>query len=241
VNADKPYDRDWTWHTPSTDDEREDQAAWSLVEESHIAPARVYRARRRLREQAPVASPRFAGTWVLPGLDAFSDDYPDYTVMLRDGRYSCSCWGHAWGGSRARRFCSHVLAVVLWRRRSAGADTQAPQLADEQPTMEPATSPTLPAPVAEPPLAAPDSWSCPADLGLPGDRFPSFRGVQIYGIRCIVRAFEAGARVVFCQAPTGAGKSLLAAAVARVLHMPMIYTATTKLLQDQFLDAFRTG
>jgi Rad3-related DNA helicase len=240
VNADKPYDRDWTWHAPSTDDEREDRAAWSLVEESRIAPARVYRARRRLREQPPVASPRYADTWVLPGLDAFGDDYPDYTVTLRDGRYSCSCWGHAWGGSRARRFCSHVLAVVLWRRRSAGADTRPPQLADEHPAVETAESAALSPPPASAtePGVAPDSWSCPADLGLPGDRFPAFRGVQLYGLRCIVRAFESGAKVVFCQAPTGAGKSLIAAAVGRILRMPVLYTSTTKLLQDQYVDSF---
>lgn len=74
----------------------------------------------------------------------------------------------------------------------------------------------------------------PKDYSLP-DKFPAFRGGQ----------FEVSARVAVSQkyiymldAPTGVGKSLIAATVQRLLGKNILYVCTTKQLQDQLLSDF---
>lgn len=73
--------------------------------------------------------------------------------------------------------------------------------------------------------------------GLP-DWVASFRPQQIEAIDRIVRAFERGIRVVVLEAPTGAGKTLIAESVRRILRARAIYLCTTKDLQDQFARDF---
>ena len=74
----------------------------------------------------------------------------------------------------------------------------------------------------------------PADLGLP-DTFAEFRDVQLQALQAIR---ESKAKVMLIQAPTGSGKSLIAAAAGKMLQMPVIYASGTKQLQDQFHDLF---
>lgn len=52
-----------------------------------------------------------------------------------------------------------------------------------------------------------------------------------------LRAFQTK-DVVFVQAPTGTGKTLIAEAVGRLLNTNMLYVCTTKALQDQFKGDF---
>ena len=56
---------------------------------------------------------------------------------------------------------------------------------------------------------------------------------QIPAVDVIVEAFEAGKRIVVLEAPTGAGKTVIAEAVRRRLKVPALYVCTDKLLQDQ--------
>lgn len=240
MNADRPWDGEWGtgWRSPQTPAEREDQAAWSLVEESRFRPSVVYRARQRLRHQAPTTDPKRAGAWRLPGLDRFGDTYDDYWVTLAGKTYACTCWGHMGGEFRRRRICSHILAVMLWRRTNhdVAAEPEAP--VEAQPDEDEETA--APVPDAEDATPTPDlapvpgGWYKPADLGLP---WGEFRGVQLLAIKRAVAAFEAGAKVVCIDAPTGSGKTGIGAAIAKILHMPAVYAAPTKQLQDQFITA----
>lgn len=242
VNADQPWDRDWRWHYPHTVAEAEDEAAWSLVQESGFRPAVVYRARQRLRYQPPVSDPRTPNAWKLPGLPAYDDHYDSYLVSVHpSGHYVCTCWEHRGGEKRRRKICSHIVAVAIWRRArhaatvrevhdeaDVGPEALVPSVATEE---EDQQEPVPPSVVRR----VPDEWSTPRDLGLP---FDTFRGVQIFALKQILDAFWSGKTVVVVDAPTGSGKSLIAAAVARALGMPAIYTAPTKQLQQQFLTAF---
>lgn len=76
---------------------------------------------------------------------------------------------------------------------------------------------------------------------IPVDRFPSYREWQIPAIEQTVAALEGGAKVVFIDAPTGAGKTLIAESVRALYAGPYNstpYLCTTKTLQDQILGDF---
>ena len=71
--------------------------------------------------------------------------------------------------------------------------------------------------------------------GIPADKFPSYRPWQWQGVQDVVEAVRTGIKVVFVDADTGAGKSLLAESV-RSVAMPAAstpYLCTTLTLQDQ--------
>lgn len=64
-----------------------------------------------------------------------------------------------------------------------------------------------------------------------------FRTEQWSAIEQVHDAFE-DHDVVFLQAPTGTGKSLIGDTVRRLTHSRAVYTCTTKALQDQFVRDF---
>ena len=70
------------------------------------------RAEKRIVEQ--IAS----DVWVVEGSKKLSDAYPDYTVTMSGGapKYECTCYQHGRGDTRRKRMCSHVLAVILYRK-----------------------------------------------------------------------------------------------------------------------------
>lgn len=70
-------------------------------------------------------------------------------------------------------------------------------------------------------------------------KFKEFRPHQWKAINDIIKAFtESEAKIVFLDAPTGSGKTLIAEAVRRLLKGKALYVCTTKTLQDQFLNDF---
>jgi ATP-dependent DNA helicase DinG len=70
------------------------------------------------------------------------------------------------------------------------------------------------------------------------DWFREFRPHQLAAVRDVMAAYGRGAEVVVLDAPTGAGKTMIAEAVRRLLKVRGIYVCTTKSLQDQFLAAY---
>ncbi len=82
---------------------------------------KLARARKRLESGA--VSPNGTGrSWVVAGDARLGDSYPSYRVHRPAGtvNYHCDCYDHASGESRARRICSHVKAVILWRSTPEG-------------------------------------------------------------------------------------------------------------------------
>lgn len=74
----------------------------------------------------------------------------------------------------------------------------------------------------------------PTDFDLP-DKFPTFRSKQLETAAKI----NASSKYAFLlDAPTGVGKSLVAATVQRLAGKSIIYTCTTKQLQDQLVHDF---
>jgi len=74
----------------------------------------------------------------------------------------------------------------------------------------------------------------PRELGLPA-KFTEFRPVQIEALEKILASPK---RWILLQAPTGTGKTLIAAALQKLTRKPMLYTCVTKDLQDQFCKDF---
>lgn len=65
-----------------------------------------------------------------------------------------------------------------------------------------------------------------------------FRPHQVEAVEAVIDAYRRGARVVFLDAPTGAGKTLIAEMVRRRLGVNAVYVCNSKSLQDQFLRDF---
>ncbi|MDP2953522.1 MAG: DEAD/DEAH box helicase family protein, partial [Chloroflexota bacterium] len=74
----------------------------------------------------------------------------------------------------------------------------------------------------------------PAALGLP-PKFHEFRTYQLEAIRQILASDK---KVVLMQAPTGVGKTLVMAALAKLAKEPVLYTCHTKQLQGQVVADF---
>ena len=74
----------------------------------------------------------------------------------------------------------------------------------------------------------------PVDLSLP-DKFTEFRGGQL---ETSARIAGSGKYAFLLDAPTGIGKSLIAATVQRLLAKNVVYLTSTKQLQDQILHDF---
>lgn len=81
----------------------------------------------------------------------------------------------------------------------------------------------------------------PHDEAIFGPNMPewvdSFRSNQWDIVTQIMRAFE-DVDVVFLQAPTGTGKSLIGESVRRLMAGDSVYACSTKALQDQFTHDF---
>ena len=58
--------------------------------------------------------------WLVHGNKKLGDAYPDYLVELKDDstKYDCACYRHGRGDVRRRKMCSHVLAVILYRKHT---------------------------------------------------------------------------------------------------------------------------
>lgn len=66
----------------------------------------------------------------------------------------------------------------------------------------------------------------------------AFRPHQLEAVDAVLDAYNRGAKVVFLDAPTGAGKTLIAEMVRRRLGQRAVYVCNSKSLQDQFLADF---
>ncbi len=80
----------------------------------------------------------------------------------------------------------------------------------------------------------------PSWAGLPAWA-TTFRDVQVQAVAEVLEAFEAGAKVVMLDAPTGTGKTLIAEMVRAQLDeggVRGVYVCSTKTLQDQFARDF---
>lgn len=146
--------------------------------------------------------------WTVFGDRQLGDMHECYTVRLEGDRYVCSCYMHQYGNVRQKTLCSHVLAVMLFRGAKGSLPIPSPRHSM----------------FGLPPLL----------------KFKAFRPHQWEAIQAVVKAFQENpaCKVVFLDAPTGSGKTLIAEVVRRLLQVRGIYICTTKTLQEQFMRDF---
>jgi ATP-dependent DNA helicase DinG len=206
-------------------------------------------------------------TFVVLGSAAFKDTYPQYEVMWKSGdEYTCSCYTLDHGDSRARRGCSHVLAVKLFRQqvaKVAEVDGIIEETNDSKPSGE-GSSPSSTSALIESGSVEHSGPSTPAvDVApLPGSltfdiipsvkdsRFtqwdtlplpPKFEAIHPHQWTAVCEAgecYDRGVEVVWMDAPTGSGKSLMAELIRRMTQRNAFYICHSKTLQDQFVADF---
>ncbi len=190
----------------------------------------VNRAKKRV---VIAASP---GRWLVRGESGLGDAYPRYTVTLGEGerRYTCSCYSNNYGEHRRHTICSHVLAVILYRRNRRDEDKRGEGGMDAGAVGVPQTvilpPPSLPTiPTRDDPM-----WGLTP--------LPSFIHAihphQWQAVQEIVEAFKSGKRFVWLDAPTGSGKTLIAELVRRIMDLDAAYVCSSKSLQDQFVHDY---
>jgi len=151
--------------------------------------------------------------YVVYGNSKLGDYYDEYYVSLIDGKYHCSCQEHSYG--EYRRFCSHCLGVILYKRQHINDYIEEP-LKSQIPNPQD------------------DMFGFPK---LPS-KFTAFRPHQWKAIEDVVKAFEDGYKYVLLDANPGSGKTLIAETVRRLLKTKMVYTCSTIMLQEQFMQDF---
>ena len=57
------------------------------------------------------------GYWIITGLLELGDTKPTYIVTFSRNRYYCSCYTTMYGAVRQKQICTHVAALILYRRQ----------------------------------------------------------------------------------------------------------------------------
>jgi ATP-dependent DNA helicase DinG len=233
---------EWAW---GADDPYADQAAVARDAktadiESRFPATLVARAKKRTVHAAG------HHTWIVEGMPKLGDALDAYEVRLKDGarKYHCTCYTNNYGQARARRACSHVLAVVLWRKGSTGESALSPvegEGVQAAPGMfVPTLSPTLeqlpePLPTLDDPMWKTDITPWP-------EWITEFRPHQWDAVQEALEHRERGARIVWMDAPTGSGKSLIGEMYRRLTTLAggekALYVCHGIDLQEQYLRDF---
>jgi ATP-dependent DNA helicase DinG len=216
-------------------------------------------------------------TFVVLGSAAFKDTYPQYEVTWKGGdEYACSCYALDHGDSRARRGCSHVLAVKLFRENikvESGSVNASPPAGDAPRSESQAQQlRALPLPDS---LVVESDASTREDEGQLRDvdattsapvghsdstltlvpsvkdsRFtqwdtlplpPKFEAIHPHQWTAVCEAgecYDRGVEVVWMDAPTGSGKTLMAELIRRLTQRNAFYICNSKTLQQQFVTDF---
>lgn len=204
------------------------------------------------------------GVYVVKGDVKLNDTHPRYTVRLVGKRWRCDCYESQHGGTRAHNACSHVVAVLLFRETEGG---NAEQVASGEGEVAQAAEGTARPSVGSLPSAEPSPsrkpkkskknkkeknralspasvWLRPSDprlaLGAPVPEWlQEYRPHQVEAALEVEEAFTEGAGIVYLDAPTGSGKTVLADVIARLIREHRnTYICTSKNLQDQVLRDF---
>ncbi len=199
---------------------------WKTVSSQEPASL-VKRARRRLKDVAQITSSK----WVVTGNSKLDDSSSYYTIDHRDGKWTCSCFLSPYGDSREGRGCSHILAVKIAMEEGLCESITGSEYELSQPEPEPEPIEYEPVEFDSPDLIELPS---PRELDLP-PRFTEWRAHQKYALEKILNSDK---RVILLDAPTGSGKSLIAAALQRYTTQKLLYVVHTKQLQDQLEEEF---
>ena len=212
---------------------------------SKLSDSMRKRVERRLNDVSYLGN----GVFYVSGNTVLGDAYPGYRVTLTPPH--CDCYDHGHGEHRVRRGCSHVLACQMWKvshreeiarvHDEADAEREDRQEGDdEQRGLERDIESSLPTLALDDPSLIPNGWSPLIQQQWAADgRFDYDQwNLQVTAAQEIVGHFEAGVKLVMCDAPTGSGKTAIADLVSRLMGTKAVYVCERKPLQDQVLADF---
>lgn len=191
--------------------------------------------------------------FIVVGSDRFRDTYPQYEVMWKGGdEYECVCFSLQHGESRARSLCSHVVAVMIYRERLGYVSGVSDGRESNNHAVERTTQPDneIAVGVTEGPVARVSTRKLqylPAitdpiwrewDIDHLPPKFQEIRPHQWDAVQEIMDCYQRGVEVVYVDAPTGAGKGLIAEMTRRLLKRRAFYVCHSKTLQAQMLADF---
>lgn len=177
-------------------------------------------------------------TWDVAGDPARGDSLGWYLVHFNTSRaaYQCACQN----AMVEVRVCEHIVAVILYRGAYGDKKVGGEWHPDFVPNHDNADLNGVVVANATPSVLVPAQSPKAIEWGIPP--YPGwvseFRPHQWDAAIAIVEAFNAGSRVVFLDAPTGSGKTLIAEMVRRMLDTRALYVCSDKQLQDQFARDF---
>lgn len=160
--------------------------------------------------------------------EAIQDYYVTYDSTT--ARYSCEC------RLVQTPSCQHVIAVLLYKKNHPSNTNSNHQ--DTMVGVGETLGQRLPSePLSDSPIPQveiPDPHN--SIFGVPQlpQWLTEFRPHQWDAIQEVMQKFAEGNKVVFLDAPTGSGKTLIAESVRRLLKLRGLYVCSTKTLQDQF-------
>lgn len=197
----------------------------ATVRERFKAPI-IKRAEKRTVTQVGVSE------FYVSGFD--SERQNRYHVWLDSGKWECDCYSMEHGDTRRRLKCSHVVAVLLYRE----AQHTPPKL----PIKAPLPKPSVPLKPIDSQAIIPhptDERFRDKQLGPLPEWVESLRPHQWQAAIDIYNAFTVDdVDIVWLDAPTGSGKTLIAELVRRMMDTSAFYICNTKTLQDQFSKDF---
>ncbi len=156
-----------------------------------VKPSKLKRAKKRLDLDTVHLIQHTPPTWKIDGVPKMHDSYTAYTVRHDPtrNRFTCSCYGHSYGGKRKHELCTHVLSVLLWK--------QAHNMPVTMPKVDPPMVRRLKTVVREKPKP---------DRVLKHFPFPKFRKYQKEVLLQAQEALDSDKHVIM-GCPTGFGKS----------------------------------
>jgi len=199
--------------------------SWTTRTGLNVKPTLIARARKRTGHKVG------DGYWSIDGDGSLGDSYPAYAVYY-DGKWACSCVSN----TEYHKTCSHIVWAMLERKGVVkGVVVEKVEVEVEQPGV---TYPVVAKPTGGQPLlpveVLPPLVLSHYEPPMP-DWLAELRPHQTVAVNEILNHFSAGKKVVFLDAPTGSGKTLIGELVRREQSRQAIYACTTKTLQDQVL------
>ena len=209
--------------------------SWEVRTGLNVKPTLIARAKKRTG-MAYVTDQ--ANTWLIDGDPKLGDSYDTYEVywetdVVGKARWSCTCVNSREYG----KTCSHIVWAML-HQKGAVTSRKVEREAEEVPVVasqpqQPAVESQHEAPPGSTAVASPSPFVL-SDYQPPmPDWLEELRPHQWEAITEILDWFRRGKKVVFLDAPTGSGKTLIGELVRREFSRFAIYSCTTKTLQDQ--------
>jgi len=101
---------------------RRDSLGRAVRELYSVFPRREWLVRALARYLLGTVEEQSRSVWLVRGIPELGDKKPFYLVTQAGDRYECSCYRTPHGVARRRSICTHVAAVIIYKKRKRYID-----------------------------------------------------------------------------------------------------------------------